>query len=321
VAGSLADSVEALEAVATPRLCHLASWDLVGLVVGIVAGTRASTVVAAAVVSEGALEDVEEDSEAATPDPVAIEMVSALPAALPQDLVDLIEEMAATAISLVGLNPEVDAHMTTDPEMVDETAAEMVVMEAEMEAAMDATEADIGIVTAAVGPAATWNLSADERVGIATGTTTDPVKRITESADTMEVAMRTLANCGGTKNHHQNIRWVLGSPVPLLLSSSVPSSPQQKGNQKVVQATTTNGSEVDLSWKTAPRLKHTRLKKRLSELHFRQHHLDSFLLSSYQTACALIDGLPLLLLFDAHATDEIYLNNTSVMEPERKVIS
>ncbi|CAG9937573.1 unnamed protein product [Clonostachys rosea f. rosea IK726] len=149
VAGSLADSVEALEAVATPRLCHLASWDLVGLVVGIVAGTRASTVVAAAVVSEGALEDVEEDSEAATPDPVAIEMVSALPAALPQDLVDLIEEMAATAISLVGLNPEVDAHMTTDPEMVDETAAEMVVMEAEMEAAMDATEADIGIVTAA----------------------------------------------------------------------------------------------------------------------------------------------------------------------------
>lgn len=276
MAGSLADSVEALEAVATPRLCHLASWDLVGLAVGIVAVTRASMVAAVAVVSEVALEDVEVDSEAATPGPVAIEMVSVLPAALPQDLVDLIEEMAATAISLVGLNPEVDAHMTTDPEMVDETAAEMVVMEAEMEAATDETEVDIGIVTAAVGPAATWNLSADERVGIATGTTTDPVKRITESADTMEVAMRTLANCGGTKNHHQNIRWVLGSPVPLLLSSSVPSSPQQKGNQKVVQATTTNGSEVDLFWKTAPRLKHTRLKSDYPSCIFGSISIPSF---------------------------------------------
>lgn len=206
-----------MEVVDTPRSC-LAPRALAAMVEVIADLIEDSMAAEAVVATAVALEVVEVDSEATDPVVATAATLAAAPLVLHLDLEDSTEETAETGTSVVGMSPEpMDADTTTDlvvatatmAETADGMVAEMVGM-AEMVAVSVTVSA-----MAAVEQEVTWSLSVAEMVvlvvvvAIATEITTDPVTTATESADTMEVVMRTLANCGGTNEHHRwDIRWV-----------------------------------------------------------------------------------------------------------------
>lgn len=214
---------------ATPELWLLVPWAPEALVevaaVASAAALRASTVDVAEAASEEDSAAVEEDSETAAETSavvateVAIEVVIEVALAhlaMPRPDLDLIAETAAmatvvTAVIVVTAATEgateapvgmihevVVAHMTTD-----RAAAIVMVVDSAENARTDV-------------PEATWNPSADEKVGIARGTetTTDlAMTMLAVSADT-KVATRIPESCDATK---QCLFWTYGGG--LLISS------------------------------------------------------------------------------------------------------
>jgi hypothetical protein len=184
------------------------------------AALRASTVDVAEAASEEDWAAVEEDSETAA-ETLAVVVTEAAMAhpAMPHPDLDLIAETAATAIvtavivaivatvviaategvteALVGMIREVVvAHMTTD-----RAAAIVMLVDSAENARTDV-------------PEATWNPSADEKVGIARGTetTTDlATTTLAVSADT-KVVTRIPESCDATK---QCLSWTYGGGLSI----------------------------------------------------------------------------------------------------------
>jgi hypothetical protein len=216
---------------ATPELWLLVLWAPEALVevaaVASAAALRASTVDVAEVASEEDSAAVEEDSETAAETSAVVATEAAIEVvievalahlAMPRPDLDLIAETeamvtVATAVivvtvvtaategateALVGMIREVVvAHMTTD-----RAAAIVMVVDSAENARTDV-------------PEATWNPSADEKVGIARGTetTTDlATTMLAASADT-KVATRIPESCDATK---QCPFWTYGGGLSIL---------------------------------------------------------------------------------------------------------